>query len=127
MMSDEKSEPKAPNGDLRLASPLERLSKGLCQGLRNPPRQGESIFTLAMTVDENEKDAFLTIHSPTHVSLSDATVRGGTDFGMFDCQTCTLYVDFGGREALVAGIPIKVKVRKQAKKCDDVYPTIVIR
>src|SRR5882672_11162900 len=99
-MMSKKSDPKKPAGDGLFANPVEMLANGLCQGLRNPPRNGESIFTLAMDVDDTERDGFLTVHSATHVSLSDSSVRAGTDYGMFDCQTCTLFVEFGGETAL---------------------------
>jgi hypothetical protein len=127
-MSDEKKEPRLLIKEGLFPDVLKLLSDGVCLGMSAPPRPGAFVFTVAMDVQETEKDARLIAQSAAHIVLSDGSARPGHDFEMGVCQTCTLHltIDAGVQIGDPKGVGVKVHLDKKGAGCSG-WPTIVIR
>jgi hypothetical protein len=85
--------------------PVERV--GL---VRNPGAGTTDVISLAMHVTGDVKTGLLTMDDDKLVLADANTVQPSMDFGMADCQTCTLYMSIRSSFEISDDKPANVKV-----------------
>jgi hypothetical protein len=92
--------------------------------LRTPPQGGDTVLNVGVRIEKKGRKAVLSVSDGKFALAQDATGQNGKDFvqpledyGLFDCQTCTLIMSsVSGVKATAKGAKVTVSVKRSGKQ-----------